>query len=126
MEVIKGKMLVAVLIAPIQAFAWIVLLALNGIRVDNIFLILVLVSLTAFVLVVTGAFIAIRLKDRRQSQLFYSLVLVTLFLLSQVAAGSPMHLVTKLAIGSAGGAAYLWLYFGIAVVLYAALRKVVV
>lgn len=125
MDVIKGKMLVAVLIAPIQAFAWIVLLALNGIRIDNIFLILVLVSLTAFILVVTGAFIAVLFKDRRMSQLFYSFVLVTLFLLSQVVSGSPMHLVTKLAMGSAGGT-YVWLYLGIAVVLYAALRRVFV
>ena len=123
LDVVKGKMLVAVLIAPLQAFAWMVLLALNGIRVDNLIPILLIVSLTAFVLVVSGAFIAVRLKDRRLSQLFYSLVLVTMFLLFQVVPGSPMHLVTKLAIGSAGAAGYVWRYLGIAVALYVALRR---
>lgn len=124
MDILNGKMLVAVLIAPIQVFSWLALLAVNGIRVDNMFMISVFATLMTFILVVISVFIAIKLNDRRTSQLFYSLVLVTLFLLSQVVPGSPLNLVTKFACGTIGGdIAYVGVYACIAVGLYAALRR---
>jgi len=121
-DILNGKILVATAIAPVQASVWIVLLSLNRISVQNPAMILIMVTAVTFILVLTGAFVSITLKNRGTSQLFYSLILIMLFLLCYIFQNSPMNLVTKLAIDSMEGSAYLAVYLLIASFLYAVLR----
>ncbi len=121
-DILNGKILVATWIAPVQASVWIVLLSLNQIPVHNPVAILLLVTTVTLILVLAGAFVSITLKNRGTSQLFYSLILILLFLLCYVFQNSPMNLVTTLAIDSAGCGVYLIIYLLIASFLYAVLR----
>jgi ABC-type Na+ efflux pump permease subunit len=120
-DILNGKILVATAIAPVQASVWIMLLSLNQIPVHNPVMILLLVTTVTLILVLAGAFVSITLKNRGTSQLFYSLILIILFLLCYIFQNSPMNLVTKLAIDSAGCGVYLIIYLLIASFLYAVL-----
>ena len=124
-DILNGKILVATGIAPAQASVWIVLLSLNQIPVHNPAMILLLVTTVTLILVLAGAFVSITLKNRGTSQLFYSLILIMLFLLCYTFQNSPMNLVTKLAIDSAGCGVYLIIYLLIASFLYAVLRHLI-
>jgi len=120
-DILNGKILVATVIVPVQVSVWIALLSLNRIPVHNPVAILLLVTAVTLILVLIGAFIATTLKNRGTSQLFYSLILITLFLLCYIFQNSPMNLVATLAIDSAGGGVYLSIYLLIALLLYAVL-----
>lgn len=102
-ELINGKILVATMIVPVQAFTWLLLLSLNGIDIQHILAITLFVTVATFILVLIGAAISIKTKNRGMAQLFYSLILITLFLLCYVFPNSPMNVVTRLAIDSISG-----------------------
>jgi len=102
MEILNGKMLVAVLIVPLQAFIWLVLISMNGVTVENIWIILLLVSLVAALVVAIGAIIAVTYKKRLISQYMYSLLLILMFLVGYLISNSPFNLVTRLSSGSIG------------------------
>jgi len=120
-DIIDGKILVATGIVPVQVSVWIVLLSLNRIPVHNPVAILLLATAVTLILVLIGAFISITLKNRGTSQLFYSLILITLFLLCYIFQNSPMNLVATLAIDSPGWGVYLIIYLLIASLLYVVL-----
>lgn len=109
-EVLNGKMLTSILIAPLQAGAWLLLLQINGISIHNNILILLLNGIIAFILVLISAIVSVTYKDRRTSQYIYSLILITLFLSSNLFANSPMNLTTRLAIDKVD--LYSFLFFG--------------
>ena len=124
-DIINGKILVATMIVPVQAFTWLLLLSLNGIDIRNILAITLFVTVITFILVLIGAAISIKTKNRGMAQLFYSLVLITLFLLCYVFPNSPMNIVTRLAIDSISGtgiALSVIPYLLIASLFYAAFR----
>jgi ABC-type transport system involved in multi-copper enzyme maturation permease subunit len=123
-DILDGKILVATGIVPVQVSVWIALLSLNHIPVHNPVAILLLVTAVTLILVLTGAFIATTLKNRGTSQLFYSLILILLFLLCYIFQNSPMNLVATLAINSPGWGVYLIVYLLIAVLLYAVLHRI--
>ncbi len=99
-DILNGKILVATMIVPVQVLAWLLLLSLNGIYIHNILAIVLFVTAITLILVLTGALISIGLKNRGLAQLFYSLVLITLFLLCYTFPNSPMNIVTRLSIDS--------------------------
>lgn len=102
-QILQGKMLVAVLIVPMQALLWLALVGLNRIAVHNIFWILIVTTVMATVIVLLGAIIAVKYRDRTLSQYLYSLILILLFLGAYLVTDSPFNLVTRLSSGAAGG-----------------------
>jgi len=102
-QILNGKMLVAVLIVPMQALLWIALVGVNRIAVHNITGILLVITVIAVDIVLLGAIIAIKYRDRTISQYLYSLMLIFLFLGVYLFADSPFNLVTRLASGAEGG-----------------------
>ncbi len=120
-EVLNGKMLTAVLIVPLQAFLWLALLGMNHIAVYNLGIILLFITILAALIVLSGAIIAVKYKDRGISQYIYSLILILLFLTAYLFADSPFNLVTRLSSGDAGMEilGYCGLYAALAVPFYA-------
>ncbi len=102
LEILNGKMLVAVIIVPIQVFLWLLLVRLNGVAVYNVWIILLLISIIAVVIVLIGALVAVKYRERAISQYMYSLILILLLLIGYLFAGSPFNLVTRLSSGAAG------------------------
>ncbi len=102
-QIMNGKMLVAVLIVPMQVLLWLALVGINRIAVHNIPGILLVATATAVVIVLLGAIIAVKYRDRTISQYLYSLILIFLFLGAYLFADSPFNLVTRLSSGAAGG-----------------------
>jgi ABC-type Na+ efflux pump permease subunit len=99
-EIIDGKAIAMVAIAPAQAGLWLLFLRLNGTSIANPFEILLLVGALTGVLVVVGAALAFRIGVRREAQLLYSLLALVLFGGSLLLPENPPNLVAKLAIGS--------------------------
>lgn len=128
LDVVNGKILLMAVIAPVQSFIWMMLLMLNGISIDNALLILVLVFIIALILVVISSIISLTFKERGIAQLFYSLILILLFLISYLFTNSPLNMVTRLSIHSIGSMeSIIWIcgYVLIAVILYRILTIVV-
>ncbi len=119
-EILNGKVLTAVIIVPMQAFLWLLLVGLNGVSVNNIALILLLAGIIAIIVVLMGAIIAIKYKKRIISQYLYSLILILVFLAGYMFADSPFNLVTRLSAGATGAEApgYSGLYAALALPLY--------
>jgi len=103
LDIVSGKMLLTVIIAPVQAFVWILLLMLNGIVIYNVAAILLFVLIIALILVLASSIISLVFKERGLSQLFYSLLLIISFLISYLFTNSPLNLITRLSIQSIGG-----------------------
>lgn len=125
-EIVNGKMLTAVLIVPMQAFLWLLLVSFNGVAVDNIAIILLLASIIAVIVVVLGAIIAVKYKKRLISQYLYSLILILMFLAGYLFADSPFNLVTRLSAGALGteALASFAAYAAFSIPLYVYLRRV--
>ena len=100
-EIVDGKMLTMVGIAPAQAAAWILLLSANGTAIANPLTLLAVVTAAAGLLVATGVGLALALRDRRSTQLVYSLGVLVVFGLAALLPESPPNTVARLAIGSA-------------------------
>lgn len=125
-EILNGKMLTAVVIVPLQALLWLSLVGLNRIAIYNIWSILLLVSIIAAVIVMIGAVIAVKYKDRAISQYLYSLILIPVFLSGYLFAESPFNLVARLSAGATGAESLLYsgLYAVMAVPLYIYLKRI--
>lgn len=119
-EILNGKMLTAVVIVPLQVLMWLMLVSLNGIAVYNLFILLLLISILAFIVVLTGAMVAVKYRQRTISQYMYSLILIFFFLLGYLFANSPFNLVTRLSSGAAGieVLVYVTAYAAVALILY--------
>jgi uncharacterized membrane protein len=76
------------------------LLRVNGIQIYNFTDILLIVAIVSFILVCVGSIIAVWCKERGTAQLFYSLVLILLFMSSYLYTNSPFNLVSRLALDS--------------------------
>jgi ABC-type Na+ efflux pump permease subunit len=106
-DIVEGKLLAAVGIAPAQALVWMLLLQLNGTAVANVPVLLALVTGLAAALVATGAGLAIVLPDRQQAQFAYSVtVLVGLGTATLLLPEHPTNTVARLAVGSASTTSY--------------------
>jgi len=99
-DIIDGKSLTMVAIAPAQAGTWLFLLALDGTKIVHPGAILALVTGLTGLLVVLGAALALTIEKRREAQLSFSLLSLGLFGATFLLPENLSNLVAKLAIGS--------------------------
>jgi ABC-2 type transport system permease protein len=116
-EIVDGKAIGMVLIAPLQALLWIGLLWLNGIAISNVATLLLLVSAVATITVVVGLLLGLVLGSRREAQLLYSMLVLLLFAAAAALPEHPASTVARLAVDSPslGTFAHVGLYVLLAV-----------
>ena len=98
---IGAKIVSAVLLAFLQCAAWLTLLQLNGIDVQNKAWILLLALVIAGITSTSAAIGAAFLQDRERSQFIYSLLLLAGVGISTLLNISPITTLSRLAVGDA-------------------------
>jgi len=101
-EMVWGKVLACEILVPVQAGAWLVLLMINGIAIENAALILLQVTVSSLVLILLGALTALHYRERTAAQFIFSTALVVVILFALSLPANPMNLLTRLAVGTAG------------------------
>lgn len=126
-QIIDGKMLAMIALAPVQAAAWLGLLIVNGTAIANVLPLLGFVTASAVIVVGLGASLALLLETRQAAQLIYSLGIILVFLLAGLLPESPPNLVAKLAIASPSTLSYslVVVYGVVAVAVYFGVRSFV-
>jgi ABC-type Na+ efflux pump permease subunit len=114
-EIVWGKVLACELMVPVQAGAWILLLMINGIAIDNAGLILLQVSVTSFILILLGTLTALHYRERTAAQFIFSTALVIVMLLALAVPDNPLNLLTRLAVGTAGMEQ--WIVLGVTILI---------
>ncbi|MFP8952433.1 ABC transporter permease [Natrialbaceae archaeon A-arb3/5] len=99
-EIVDAKLVATAALAPLQAAAWIGLLAANGTAIANPLALLVLVTALALLVVGIGGTVALTAPDRRQAQLLYSIGIVGALVVATALPEHPANTVAKFAIGS--------------------------
>ena len=100
-QILDGKALAAIAIAPGQALVWLLLLQANGTPVANVATIVALTTGLTTLVVAIAAGIAAAAPDRRAAQFLYSVAVLVLFGGATAVAGGPTNAVARLAIDSA-------------------------
>ena len=126
-DVVDGKALAMVLLAPAQAALWIGLLAVNGTAVSNPLALLAFVTAIAVIVVVLGLVLGLHLGRRRPAQLLYSVLTLVAFGGAVLLPEHPATTAAKLAIDSPTTATYGHVlgYVVLAVLLYVLVRRYV-
>ena len=101
-EMVWGKILACEILVPVQAGAWLLLLAVNGIRIENPVPILLLVSVASLILILLSALTALRYRERTATQFIYSTALVVVILLVVAVPENPLNLIVRASVGNAG------------------------
>ena len=99
-DIVDGKALGMILLAPLQALLWIALLSFNDIAVENVAPLLLFVTAIATIVVVVGTLLGLITARRRQAQLLYSVLVILLFSAAIVLPEHPATTVAKLAVDS--------------------------
>jgi len=99
-DVVEGKAMGMIVLAPAQVILWIGLLSMNGITVSNPLALLALVTAITTVVVVLGVVLGLVTRQRRQAQLLYSVLVLVLFGLAAALPEHPATTVAKLAVAS--------------------------
>ena len=125
-DIVDGKAMGMIAIAPVQAALWVLLLGFNGIQVANPVPLLAVVTAFATVVVVLGLLLGLLTGTRRQAQLLYSVVVLLVFGTLVFLPEHPATTVAKLAVDSATTLTFLHVagYAVAAVALYLAARVV--
>lgn len=100
LDIVDGKALAMIALAPAQAALWLLLLAVNGTAVSNPLAILVLVTAIASLVVVFGVVLGLHLGRRRPAQLLYSVLTLVVFGVAVILPEHPATTAAKLAIDS--------------------------
>lgn len=108
-EMVWGKVLACELLVPIQAGAWLLLLMVNGIAIENAGLILIQVVVTSLILILLGTLTALHYRERTAAQFIFSTALVVVILFTLALPSNPLNLLTRLAVGTAGPEQWLML-----------------
>jgi ABC-2 type transport system permease protein len=103
---LAGKLLVPLLLAPLQFLLWAGLLALNGIHAANLPLLCLVSLLFTMVLAGTGFALAARLRRDGPTQASYALAAITQAVLSLLMPRDPLNLVAIVATGRVDGEAW--------------------
>jgi ABC-type Na+ efflux pump permease subunit len=101
-EMVWGKVLACELLIPVQAGAWLLLLMINGIAIQNVPLIFLQVTAASFVPILIGALIALHYRERTAAQFIFSTALVVAILFVLALPANPLNLITRLSVGTAG------------------------
>ncbi|ELY38580.1 ABC transporter permease [Natronorubrum tibetense] len=123
-DVADAKLLAIAALAPLQAAAWLVLLAVNGTGIASPTALVVLVSALALLVTAAGTAIALVAPDRRQAQIGYSVGIVAALVIATLLPEHPANTVAKFAIGSPTATTWLSLvgYCLVAVVVFLGVR----
>jgi ABC-2 type transport system permease protein len=97
--VVGSKISAALIVAALQCIAWLGLLRLNRIAVENTPLVLLLALIVAGIIATASAFIAVVFKNREQGQFIYSLFILLGTSGSYLLDASPLKTLTRLATG---------------------------
>jgi len=126
-DIVDGKSLAMIALAPAQGALWLLLLSLNGITVANPVALLVLVGATAGIVVVFGVVLGLQLGRRRPAQLLYSILTLVVFGAAVLLPEHPSTTAAKLAVDSPTLLTYGHVagYVGVAVVLFVLTRRYV-
>ncbi len=126
-DVVDGKALATIALAPAQVLLWIALLAANGIAVANPLALLAFVTALTTLVVTLGVTVALATRRRRRAQLLYSVLVLVLFALAASLPEHPATTVAKLAVDSATVTtlAHVALLLGLAVTTAVAARRYV-
>lgn len=100
LDIVDGKSLGMVLLAPAQSLLWILLLSFNGISVSNVLPILVFITAVATVVVTIGVVLGVATGKRRPAQLLYSVLTLVVFGTAVVLPEHPATTIAKLAVDS--------------------------
>jgi len=101
-EVIWGKVCACLVLVPIQAGTWLLLLSLNRIAIAHMGEIILHVLFSSLFLILIGALIALYYRERTAAQFIFSTAVVVLMLLVLAFPKNPLNLIALLATGSAG------------------------
>lgn len=105
-QVLAGKLLLPVALAPLQVLLWIGLLALNGIDVHGLLPLLLLATLLALLLACLGIALAAWVRKEGQVQAAYALVVILLGVASLLLPHDVLNLVALLSSGPAPPSAW--------------------
>ncbi|WP_394327715.1 ABC transporter permease [Natronobacterium haloterrestre] len=108
-DVVDAKLAATTALAPVQAVAWLALLAVNGTTVAHPVALVGLVAALALLVVGLGTVVALVAPDRRQAQLLYSVAIVGALVVSTLLPEHPANTVAKFGLGSATGTTWLLL-----------------
>ena len=96
---IAAKIVASVVISTVQCIAWLALMLLNGIALQNMGWILLLGVIVAGITSTAGMLGAVFLKDRERSQFIYSLTLLAATSIGTLLDISPIKTISRLGIG---------------------------
>ena len=96
---VGAKIVASVILSILQCIAWLSLLQLNGIAIQNTGWILLLALIVAGITSTSATLGAVLLKDRERSQFIYSLTLLAAAAISTLLNISPITTLSRLAIG---------------------------
>ena len=85
--------------STVQCIAWLTLMRLNGIEIQNILWILLLAVVVAGLTSTSAMLAAVFLKDRERSQFIYSLMLLAATGIGTLLDISPVKTISRLGIG---------------------------
>jgi ABC-2 type transport system permease protein len=97
-----GKVAACLVLVPVQAAAWLGLLAVNGIGVRNAVPILLHVTAGSLILILIGALCALHYRERTSAQFIFSTGVVGVILLILALPANPLNLIVLLAVGATG------------------------
>ena len=100
LDIVDGKALGMVVLAPLQALLWVLLLSTNGITVANLGTLVVFVTAVALLVVTFGVVLGLATKRRRPAQLLYSVLTLVVFGGAVLLPEHPATTVAKLAVDS--------------------------
>jgi len=100
-DIVDGKAVGMILLAPLQAVLWILLLRLNGIGINNVLALVALVTALATITVAVGLLLGLATGTRRQAQLLYSVLILVLFGTTLALPEHPAATVARLSVDSA-------------------------
>lgn len=100
-EIVDGKAFGMILLAPIQALLWIVLLRINGIAIAHMWLLLLFVLAIATITTAIGILLGLITGRRQQAQLLYSMIVLLLFGAAAILPEHPATTAALLAVDSA-------------------------
>jgi ABC-type Na+ efflux pump permease subunit len=97
--IVSAKIASVVVLSFVQCGAWLVLLTLNGIAIQNTGWIFVLALIISGITATAASLCAILFKDRERSQFVYALILLVGVAMSNLLNLSPIVTLSRLAIG---------------------------
>jgi ABC-type Na+ efflux pump permease subunit len=96
---VSAKISSVLILSILQYGAWLILLKLNGIAIQNIGWIFLLALIVSGITSTSAALVAILLKDRERSQFIYAQLLLAAVAISNLLNLSPIITLSRLAIG---------------------------